>query len=83
MMLVFVEAHFHLQLTTSYISTGDNNIVDDLSRNRIILFRSKMPQADSIPTPIPPSLPSLLFNPRMDWVSPAWTEQFSNAFNWG
>ena len=61
-----MEAHFHIRLTASYISTKDNDISDDLSHNRIILFHSKMPQADSIPTPIPPSLPSLLFNPLME-----------------
>ena len=79
--LFFVEVHFHLHPTASYISTKDNDTADDLSRNRVTLFHSKMPQADVAPTHIPP--PPLLFNPQMDWVFPGWTEQFANIFQLG
>ena len=78
--LFFIEAHFHIRLSASYISTGENHIADDLSRNKIASFRSKMPQAHSRPTTVPPSLLRVLFDPGMDWVSPAWTEQFSSTF---
>ena len=55
--LFFVEAHYQCQLHTSYISTRDNDIADHLSRNNMTAFRSKLPQADHSPTPIPPACP--------------------------
>ena len=74
--LYFIEAHFQCDLRAEYISSQDNSIADDLSRNNIVSFHSKMLQADRNPTAIPPSLPPLLFDPHMDWVSPTWTQQF-------
>ena len=79
--LFFIEAHFNLQLSAAYISTGDNDIADDLSRNKMGAFRSKMPQADPDPTPIPPALPRLLLDPQMDWVSLTWTSLFSSIIS--
>ena len=79
--LSFIEAHFGMALTATYISTGDNYIADDLSRNKMASFRSEQPQANPEPTPIPPSLPTLLFDPLMDWVDPAWTSLFSAIFS--
>ena len=80
--LFFIEAHHQFQLTATYISTLDNHVADDLSRNRVMSFHSKVPQADPRPTPIPPSLPHLLLDPQLDWVSPAWTNRFSDIFAW-
>ena len=78
--LFFIEAQFQCNLHAQYINTQDNNTADDLSRNNMRSFRSKMPQADSNPTTIPRALIPLLLDPLMDWVSRTWTQQFKNIF---
>ena len=70
---------FHISVP--YISTHDNVLADDLSRNRLSSFFTKVPRADLRPTPVLPSLLSLLFNPDMDWVSPTWTRQFQDIIS--
>ena len=80
--LLFIEAHYWFQLSSSYITTQDNKIADYLSRNKLTASFSSLPQADNEPTPIPPNLVPLLLDPLMDWLSPAWTQQFRSIFNW-
>ena len=78
--LFFIEAHFQCNLQAQYINTQDKNIADDLSRNNMLSFHSKMSQADPNPTRILPSLIPLLFDPLMDWVSPTWMQRFRSIF---
>ena len=78
--LFFIEAHVQCSLHAEYINTRDNNIADDLSRNNMLSFRSKMPQADADPARIPRPLIPLLLDPSMDWVSATWMQQFRNIF---
>ena len=39
----FVEAHFHFHFTPRYIDTDANHLADDLSRNHVLSFLSKVP----------------------------------------
>ena len=80
--LFFIEAHYQFQLSPLYLSTHDNHVADDLSRNRVTSFFTKVPGADPRPTPIPPQLIQLLLDPQLDWVSPAWTRRFSAIIAW-
>ena len=58
--LAFVEALSDFSLTPTYISTHDNHLADDLSRNNHLSFLSKVPGADRQGTPLPMSLLGLL-----------------------
>ena len=53
--LVFIEAHFDCHLCPTYISTKENHLADDLSRNNLSSFLFKVPTA----TPTHPLYPSL------------------------
>ena len=78
--LFFIEAHYQFYISASYISMHDNVLADDLSHTCLSSFFAKVPQTDTQPTPVPPLLLSLLFNPDMDWVLPTWTSQFQDIF---
>ncbi len=78
--LVFVEAQLGCYLQGRYISTEANHLADDLSRNRVLSFLSKVPAADRHATPVPHQLPQLLLNQQADWVSQHWRRQFSDIF---
>ena len=78
--LLFVEASFGLCFHAQYIDTHSNNLADDLSRNHILSFLSKVPPASSYPTPVPTGLVDLLLNSQADWTCPHWSQQFSTTF---
>ena len=50
--LFFVEAYFHFSLVATYVTSKDNNIADDLSRNNLSSFFSKVPTASKAPAQI-------------------------------
>ena len=52
---------------------------DDLSRDRVLSFLSKVPGADPRPSPVSRSLLDLLLDPQADWISPAWRRQFGGT----
>lgn len=81
--LVFVEAQLGCHLFGEYIDTHANHIADDLSRDRMFSFLSKVPSADREPTPTSIHLLKLLLNPHADWVSLQWRQQFSAIFSRG
>ena len=62
--LVFVEAHLGCYLRPEYINTRHNHLADDLSRNHLSSFLSKVPEADRQPTPTSSHLLDLLLNPQ-------------------
>ena len=76
--LFFIEACYDLEITCSHIPGLDNGLADDLSRNRISAFLSKVPEASQQPACIPAPLLDLLLDMDLDWLSPRWTEQFSS-----
>ena len=81
--LVFVEAQLSCHLVGDYIDTHANHLADDLSRNRLLSFLSKVPWADKHPSPFPGELLDLLLDPNANWVSPLWRRRFSATFNQG
>ena len=78
---VFVEARHRCYLYPQYISTKDNHLADDLSRNNVSSFLSKVPSANSLPSPVSQQLVDLLLDPQGDWTSPAWCRLFNTSFN--
>ena len=75
--LAFIEASFSFCLTPQYIDTKSNHLADDLSRNLLSSFLSKVPQADPRATPLPTHLLDLLLDHTLDWASPLWLQRFS------
>lgn len=64
---MFIEAQLGCHLHGVYINTVANHLADDLFRDRMFSFFSKVP-----PSPISNLLLDLLLNPQVDWVSPQW-----------
>ena len=61
--LIFVEAQVGFR---QYIDTHSNHLADDLSRNRVFSFLSKVPSADRHPALTSTHLLELLLNPQAD-----------------
>ena len=78
--LAFVEARHSFSLQPQYISTIDNHLADDLSRDKLASFLAKVPNADTRATPLPTLLVDLLLDPSLDWTSSHWLQQFSDIF---
>ena len=78
--LAFVEARHAFSLRPQYISTSDNHLADDLSRDKLASFLVKVTEADTRATPLPALLLELLPDPSLDWTSPRWLQQFSDTF---
>ena len=78
--LVFIEAYYCFYLHPSYINTKANHLADDLSRNNLHSFLSKVPSADPQPVPVCLPLLDLLLDPQADWVSQPWRSQFGAIF---
>ncbi len=78
--LVFVEAHYRCYLHPMYIDTRSNHLADDLSRNNLPSFLSKVPGADLRPSRVPQPLLDLLLDTQADWISAHWRHRFSTIF---
>jgi len=77
--LFFIEAYFQFQLAAVHLPGIHNGLADNLSRNRLSSFlRKRGGSTDSTPSPIPVSLLQWLLNPKLEWTSPSWMEQFSS-----
>ena len=79
--LLFIEARFRFHVIPRYISTQANHLADDLSRNRVFSFLSKVPHTTPSPVFVPGGLVNLLMDPLADWTSPQWRRQFSTILN--
>ena len=77
--LFFIEAHFQFHLRAIHLPGALNAPADDLSRNRLSAFLEKVPEANPLPSPVPPSLLQWLLHPRLDWTSPTWTQLFISS----
>ena len=73
--LVYIEARSGFYLC---INTHAHHLADDLSRNLVSSFLSKVPQASLTPTPVPTTLVDLLLDHQADWTSPHWRRQFKH-----
>ena len=75
--LAFVEAQHQCHIQPN---TRANHLADDLSRDNLASFLSKVPSASPTPAPISSSLLELLLDPQADWITPSWRHQFSSIF---
>ncbi len=75
--VVFVEAIFGCIVSLVYINTKSNHLADDLSRNNVVSFLSKVQLAQVHPTQI--SLLELLLDQEADWTAQAWRQRFSHT----
>ena len=78
--LVFVEAQSQFYLCPSYVNTHLNHLTNDLSRNRLLSFLSKVPGAVPHPSPMQTHLLDLLLNMEVDWTSPTWRHLFTSTY---
>ena len=74
--LFFIEAERGFSLSVVHIAGVANDRADDLSRDKLSSFLLKVPKADRLPTPLPPSLLELLLDTHGTWISPDWTRRF-------
>ena len=65
----FAEAKYSFTLVANHVAGVDNDKADDLSRNRLSSFLSKVSEADGYPTVVPQWLQQL------GWVSGEWTNK--------
>lgn len=77
--LFFFSAHFHFRVITKHIPGKQNILADALSRDRLSLFHSLHPQANSSPAIIPAPLIALLITSKPDWLSQDWTNLFADT----
>ena len=74
--IFFMEAHFACMLSATHVPGAMNTRADELSRNRLSSFLSKVPSASRCPSYIPQQLVQLITETEQDWTSPHWTQQF-------
>ena len=77
--LALIEAVHNFSLAPQYITTKANYLGDDLSRNRLFSFLTKVPQAKSKPTPLPQQLLELLLDQTIDWTLPCCLQLFNST----
>ena len=77
--LFFFSAHFHFRVIAKHIPGKRNILADVLSRDRLSLFHSLHPQANSSPAIIPAPLIALLITNKPDWLSQDWTNLFADT----
>ena len=75
--LAFVEARHMFSLRPQYISTTDNHLADDLSRDKFASFLAKVPMQTPGKRPSPPSWWICYWTPR--WTGPRRAGSSSSA----
>ena len=78
--LHFFEAHYRFHLVSEHIRGVDNDLADDLSRNRLASFVQKS-GLQTFPTIIPSELLDMLMGSRPDWTSQSWKQLFKDSLN--
>ena len=78
--LVFIEACYDFQFHPLYINTHLNHLADNLSRNHLPSFLSKVPQAQPKSSMVPDQLLNILLDPQADWICQPWRRQFDDIF---
>ena len=79
--LFFYEAYWQFNIRCHHVAGRCNDKADDLSRNDLPAFLSKVPGADAHPPSIPEALPRLLLSQELDWISPTWIQLFKHTLN--
>ena len=77
--LTFFTAIFQFTLTADHLSGIENGPADSISRNKLNLFFTQVPQAEKSPTVIPDSLWQMLVTHRPDWLSKDWKRMLINS----
>ena len=77
--LTFFTAIFQFTLTADHLSGIENGPADSISRNKLKLFFTQVPQAEKSPTVIPDSLWQMLVTHRPDWLSKDWKRMLTNS----
>ena len=76
--LALLAAKCNFIFSSCHIQGKNNVLADALSRNKSSVFLSSYPQAQACPTPLPPTLLSLLLLEKPDWTSPSWTKMLTS-----
>ena len=71
-MLFFVKAHWELEV---HIPGRCNGLADAITRNELDVFFAQAPQVNRSPTVVLPEITRLLISYRLDWTSPACSQQ--------
>ena len=79
--LFFIEAQYQFKITARHIPGTLNTLADYLSRNELKSFYTNHHIANRYPSCIPDNLLQWLLDPRMDWTSDHWTQQFNTFVN--
>ena len=79
--LHFIVARFDLIISATHIAGSTNCLADALSRDNLSYFFINCPQAEHLPSPIPPMLLDLLVHTQPDWTSPSWSNTFNSIFD--
>ena len=77
--LLFIAAHHEFDIFARHLPGACNSAADALSRDRLPLFFSTVPQASPHPTPIPHQLMQVLVLTQPDWISTDWANLFSSC----
>ena len=79
--LFFFEAYFCFEFQAQHIAGKINRAADALSRDQLSTFLSIFPQAPPSPSPVPPALSTMLFNPSLRWTSKSWKLLFRSTLH--
>ena len=79
--LIFVEAFHQFVFEPQYIDTHANHLADDLSRNRVSSFLSKVPLANRSPSQVSSQFLNLLLDQKVVWTSPACQSLLASIFS--
>ncbi|KAL5514950.1 hypothetical protein EMCRGX_G000045 [Ephydatia muelleri] len=74
------KAAHNFKLVATHITSSDNSVADDLSRDNLHSFFSKVPTANRSQEHVPETAVELLLDPEGDSTSPAWMHRFTNIF---
>ena len=73
----FFVAYYDISIKIEHIAGVHNGIADQLSRNNMQQFFFSNPQANLLPTPLPPELLQIVSVAKLDWTSPRFTQLFN------
>lgn len=80
-LLFFLESHFHFYVVAQHLPGRHNSLADSISRNNHQVFLKECLSMSKNPTPISPSLITLLFL-QEDWTSSTWQMKFKSCINY-
>ena len=75
--LFFIEAARQFRIRAVHVAGVQNDLADDLSRNRLSSFLAKKTDADASPIIIPTLVLQWLLNSSQEWTSPDWMRHFN------